>query len=130
MANNSNTSSSPQYMVVARMDEEIMSRMVLVKFTTVYGQNATNATNKMKDFITRLTRLPLSKVEIQIARLHEQIVTQAASIGEAHRQIPKWLKQENSHQKTKENTNKELSLIQQKVKDLEARAPACIHRDL
>ena len=68
MASSSNTSSDPRYIAITRMDQEVMSRIILVDFAALDMQNATIAANEMKDFIATLTGLPPSQVENQIAQ--------------------------------------------------------------
>jgi bacterioferritin (cytochrome b1) len=70
MASSSNTSGGPWYIAITRMDQEVMSRTILVDFTAQDMQNATRAANKMKDFIATLAGLPPFQVENQIVQLN------------------------------------------------------------
>jgi hypothetical protein len=51
--------------MVTRMDQEVMSRMILVDFAALNMQKATIAANEMKDFIATLTGLPPSQTKIR-----------------------------------------------------------------
>jgi hypothetical protein len=70
-------------MTVTKMDQQVMSRMILVDFALLDMPNPTIAGNQMKDFTTTLTGLPPFQVENQIVQLHKQFVTQAVRIGDA-----------------------------------------------
>jgi hypothetical protein len=71
MAMHRNFSSNPWYIAITRMDQEVMSRMMLVDFATLDMQNATLAAKELKDFIATLAGLPPSQVKNQIAQLNE-----------------------------------------------------------
>jgi hypothetical protein len=68
MASSSNTSGGQQDIMVTRMDQEVLSRLILVDFAMLDIQNATIAANEMKDFIATLTKLPPSQVKNLIVR--------------------------------------------------------------
>jgi hypothetical protein len=82
MASSSNTSGGPWYIAITRMDQEVMSRMILVDFPALDMQNATIAANEIKDFIATLAGLPPSPVENQIVQLNKQVAIHATTIAE------------------------------------------------
>jgi hypothetical protein len=101
-----------------------------VDFAALDMQNATIATNEMKDFITALTGLPSSQVTKQDAQLNEQVAIQATTIAEIRGRNSTHMKEGRDLFKNKTNLDKKLALTQQEVKDLEERAPACTNVDL
>jgi chromosome segregation ATPase len=130
MANSGNTSGRPQYIAITRMDQKVMSRMILVDFAALDMQNATIAAKEMKDFIAMLAGLPPSQVKNQIAQLNALVTTKATTIAEIRERNSALMKEGRHLVKNKTNSDKELALTQQRVKDLEERMPACTHRDL
>ena len=123
-------SEGPRYIEIARVDQEIMARMILVDFTKLNQQDALTAANEMKDYIAGVAGAPASRIENQIERLNEQIATQATTIAETRDRNSALMKEGKDLLANKENTDQELALTQQKVKDLEARAAVCTHGDL
>jgi hypothetical protein len=130
MASSSNTSGGPRYIAITTMDQEVMSRMILVDFAALDMQNVTIAANKMKDFIATLAGLPPSQVENQIAQLNKQVTTHATTIAEIRERNSALMKEGRDLVENKANSDKELALTQQRIKDLEGRASACTHGDL
>jgi hypothetical protein len=130
MASSSITSSGPWYIAITRMDEEVMLGIILVDFASLHMRNAVIAANEMKDFIATLTGLPRSQVKHQIAQLHEQACTKATTITKIRDRNSALMKEGRDLVENKTNWDKELALTQQRVKDLEERAPTCTHGDL
>jgi hypothetical protein len=81
--------------------------MVRVDFVILDMQNATSAANQMKDFIAMLTGLPPSKIENQIARLNEQVVTQATIIAAVRERNSALMKERMDVVEKKSNSDKE-----------------------
>ena len=126
----SSMTGGPCYIEITRIDQDIMSCMVLVGFTALNQQDALTAANEMKDYIATMAGAPASQIENQIGRLNEQIATQATTIAETRDRNSALIKKGRDLVENKTNTDKELALTQQRVKDLEARVPACTHEDL
>jgi hypothetical protein len=96
--------------MVTRMDQEVMSSMVLVDYATQHMQNPTIAANKMKDFITTLAGLPPSQGENQIVQLNEQDITQATTITEVRDRNSALMKEGRDLVENRANLDKELAL--------------------
>jgi chromosome segregation ATPase len=104
--------------------------MILVDFAALDMQNATLAENQMKDFIATPAGLPPFQVENQLAQLNKPVVTQATTIAEVRERNSAFMKEGKDLVEKKMNSDQELALTQQRVKDLEASVPICTHEDL
>jgi hypothetical protein len=82
MPSGSNTSDGIRYIAITRMDQEVMSRIILVDFTVLDVQNAILTASEMKDFIATLAGVPQSQVKYPIAQLKDQVITQTTIIVE------------------------------------------------
>jgi glycerol-3-phosphate responsive antiterminator len=105
------------------MDQDVMSRFFLVDFATLHMQSPAIAANERKDFITTLAGLPPFQVENQIEQLNEQVVNQGNAIAEVRERNSALMKEGRDLVENKTNSDKELALKQQNIKDLEARVP-------
>jgi hypothetical protein len=111
MASSSNTSSKPRYLAVTRVDQEVMSRMILVDFTTLDMQNTSFAANEIKHFIATVAGLAPSQVNNQIAQLNKQVVTQATTIAEVRERNSALRMEGRDLVEMKTHSDKELALM-------------------
>jgi hypothetical protein len=65
-----------------------------------------------------------------LARLKEQVTTQATTIADVRVRNSELIEEGRELVEKKTNSDKELALMQQRVKNLDARVPVCTHKDL